>query len=182
LFRDSLANRGEPGISEYERRYAGLSSVRDQLQSRMNAVELQRSNPVGRTVGPLLKVFTGGKSGIASASQAAVSDVNIGRELQTGFRELAQSGITPNRPTGTGAPPVRGLLGQGAIRLPSAMEPIEPPSNPPPILDYRPSLQEPGMRRFISPAEIRPAAPEPSLLPQGELFRILLDRSRRGGQ
>jgi hypothetical protein len=34
-----LDNRGEAGINDYEGRYAALSSIRNQLQSSMNAVE-----------------------------------------------------------------------------------------------------------------------------------------------
>lgn len=115
---NELSNRGEAGIGAYERRYAALSQVRDQLQARTNMAELQRHNPISDVVG------FARKPSIAGASQAATANVNLGRMLENGFRKLADSGIVPNRPTGAGAPAVRGLLTPGAIRLPSNMEPI----------------------------------------------------------
>lgn len=90
----ALAGAGEPGLRAYERRYAAVSEVRDQLQSRMNATELPRSIPGAR----LVRAVLGGKSGIASASQAAVADVNIGKQLQSGLKRLAGSDIQPERP------------------------------------------------------------------------------------
>lgn len=84
-----LTDNGENGLRDYERRFAALSAVRDQLESRMNAVELER-----QSLGKYSKVITGGKSAIASASQAAVSSVNIGRTLQRGLRKLAQTELT----------------------------------------------------------------------------------------
>lgn len=116
-----LANRGEGGISQYERRYAALSQIRDQLQRRMNMTELQRRNPVTTLAGLLQK------PSIAGASQAATANVNIGRMLQQGLSELADSGLQANRAIGRGAPAVRGLLGPGAIQLPQG-EAINPRS------------------------------------------------------
>jgi hypothetical protein len=168
---NELSNRGEGGIGAYERRYAGLSQVRDQLQSRMNMAELQRTNNLRSAFGLLTK------PSIAGASQAATANVNLGRMLQNGFRKLADSGIAPNRPAGTGPRNIRGLIGPGATQLPSNMEPIGQPSGSPPILDYRPSLQSPS--QFVSPAAIRPAGPEPTLLPEGDLFRMLIQRGRK---
>lgn len=92
-----LMDNGEKGLYSYERRYAGLSSVLDQLQTRMNATELKQEGvfgAVGRYTRPALKVIKEGPSGVPSASQAAVSDVNIGRTLQTGLKKLKSSGIT----------------------------------------------------------------------------------------
>lgn len=104
-----LQNRGEVGVTEYERRYAALSQVRDQFQSRMNAVELDVSK--GKVIRPAMSLVTGGKSGIASASQAAVADVNIGRMLESGFRKLRESGLKANRGVAPQARPIAGLLG-----------------------------------------------------------------------
>jgi len=92
-----LRARGEDGIGAYEQRYATLSAVRDQLQKRMNATELNVRGPVKTVVKPIAGAITGGKSGIASASQAAVADVNIGMALQKGFAKLAESGLQPKR-------------------------------------------------------------------------------------
>lgn len=88
----TLTDAGEVGLRDYERRYAGVSAVRDALQDRMNAAELKQEGAmgaVGRVTRPAAKLITGGKSGIASASQAAVADVNIGKQLQSGFKKLS---------------------------------------------------------------------------------------------
>ncbi len=103
---DTLQSRGEVGLRQYERRFAALSQVRDQLQARLNAVELQRSNIVGRVA----RSAVGGKAGIASASQAAIADVNIGRLLEKGFSSLRQSGLKANRGAAGTPRRVRGLL------------------------------------------------------------------------
>jgi hypothetical protein len=137
----------------------------------MNMAELQRTNNLRSAFGLL------SKPSIAGASQAATANVKLGRMLQNGFRKLADSGIEPNRPAGTGPRNIRGLIGPGATQLPSNMEPIGQPSGSPPILDYRPSLQSPP--QFLSPAAIRPAGPEPTLLPEGDLFRMLIQRGRK---
>jgi hypothetical protein len=127
-----LSNRGEAGIKGYERRYAGLSSIRDQLQARMNAVELNQPGVVKAVLKPVISAITGGKSGIASASQAAVADVNIGKMLQNGFQSLADSGIKATREVGTGAPPIKGLLPAAQIQLPSSLEGVPTGTQPPP--------------------------------------------------
>jgi hypothetical protein len=124
MIGQELENRGEAGIREYEGRYAALSNVRDQLQKRMNAVELERSNPAGRLARSALQ----GKAGIASASQAAVADVNIGTHLQQGLKNLADSGITANRGMASAIQPVRGLLGTGATQLPGSSVDLYPPN------------------------------------------------------
>lgn len=92
-----LTNNGEVGLRGYERRYAGLSAIRDQLESRMNSVELHQPGMVKAVVEPVARVMSGGKTGLASASQAATADVNIGRILQRGFQRLTESGITAGR-------------------------------------------------------------------------------------
>ncbi len=123
VINGELARRGEVGISLYERRYAALSEIREQLQARMNAVELQRSSVAGRAARGLLG---GKKAAIASASQAAVADVNIGRQLQLGLRELAESGITARRGVAGKPVPVRGLLPAPRTFLQPAGEPGGP--------------------------------------------------------
>jgi hypothetical protein len=99
---DVLQSRGETGLRAYERRYAALSAVRDQLESRMNATELKQEGMfgfAGRVTRPAVKLFTEGPSGVPSASQAAVADVNIGRSLQMGMSKLKASGISAKRAT-----------------------------------------------------------------------------------
>jgi hypothetical protein len=172
---DTLSQRGEGGIREYERRYAALSSVRDQLQARMNMAELQRRVPYVQKAMHAWDIIRGNVSGLAGASQSAVANVNIGDALQNGFEKLAQSGVSPTRAVGTGAQPIAGLLTSGgpsvqrvgpggptAIPLRPNVEPIGQPSGPSPILPYQPSLQTPS--QFVRPSEIKPAAPEPQLL------------------
>ena len=127
-----LDNRGEGGIRDYERRYASLSQFRDQLERRVNASELERSNPVGR----FAKGVLGGTKGIASASQAAIADVKIGQELQNGLRALADSGIQPKRAVGRGPTPVRGLLTPGATQLPQG-EALPTTTQPPQRVVFR---------------------------------------------
>jgi hypothetical protein len=93
----TLQEAGEPGLQSYERRYAALSEIRDQLSKRMNAVELDRPGVIKGVVKPIASVLTGSKAGIASASQAAVADVNIGRTLQKAFADLAETDLKPKR-------------------------------------------------------------------------------------
>jgi hypothetical protein len=120
-----LQSNGEKGLYSYERRYAGLSSVLDQLQSRMNATELKQQGlvgAVGQYTRPLLKVIKDGPAGVPSASQAAVSDVNIGRTLQTGLKKLKASGITASDtdlyPRPTYRPPMLLLPQEAGAKIP----------------------------------------------------------------
>src|SRR3984885_7340597 len=120
-----LQSNGEKGLYSYERRYAGLSAVLDQLQSRMNATELKQQGvfgTVGQITRPILKLVKEGPSGVPSASQAAVSDVNIGRTLQNGLKKLKSSGITaydPTQyPTPRSRPPMLLLPDQSGAKIP----------------------------------------------------------------
>lgn len=97
---DILTRNGESGLMSYERRFAALSAVRDQLESRMNASELKQEGMfgfAGRVTRPLVKMVTEGPSGVPSASQAATADVNIGRSIQSGMSKLKASGISAKR-------------------------------------------------------------------------------------
>lgn len=92
---DQLRIDGQPGIREYERRYAALSQIRDQIRVRMNAAELDHpglAKAAGRAATSLLT-----KRPLAGASQASVADVRMGRALQQGLEKLADSGIKANR-------------------------------------------------------------------------------------
>lgn len=93
----ALKRAGEPGIQGYERRYAALSEISSQLGKRVNAVELNQPGIIKGVLKPVAGALRGGPSGIASASQAAVADVNIGRMLQQSFEQLAATDLTPNR-------------------------------------------------------------------------------------
>jgi diguanylate cyclase (GGDEF)-like protein len=165
---EELARRGEPGIKEYERRYAALSQIRSQLQARMNAVELSQPGVLKKVVKPVTSLLTGTPSGIASASQAAVSDVNIGRALQKGFDRLANTNLSANRGQAMPVPMVRGLLAAPATILPQQIIPTGEPNAPSPYIpdQYRPIPGE--TRNFVAPGQIKPAPVE------GNLFRGLL--------
>jgi hypothetical protein len=91
---NALKEVGQPGIRGYERRYAALGEIERQLRDRMNAVELDVDK--GKALRPITGILRG-KAGIASASQAAVADVNIGRQLQQGLKQLGKSGINARR-------------------------------------------------------------------------------------
>ena len=100
--------------------------------------------------------------------------------------------IVPAGPPSVRLRPIAGLLTSGRIPLGSAMEPIGAPSAPPPSLPYRPSLQRPPA--FVSPTQIKPAAPEPKLFnphemrefgqgkfpKQNELFQESVERPTQG--
>jgi hypothetical protein len=92
---NTLTSKGEVGLRDYERRYAGVSAVRDALQDRMNAAELDQPGLVKGLVRPVANVLMKGKTGIASASQAAVADIRTGKALQSGFKKLS-SGQSPS--------------------------------------------------------------------------------------
>jgi hypothetical protein len=92
-----LTDAGESGLRSYERRFAALSAVRDQLDTRVNATELKQEGvfgAVGRVTRPVMKVIKEGPSGVPSASQAATADVNVGRTLQRGLQKLKSSRIS----------------------------------------------------------------------------------------
>lgn len=93
---DTLQRNGETGVAAYERRYAALSSLRDQLQKRMNAAELDQPGII-KTGGRAINAVIGGTRGIASASQAAVADVNAGRSLEQGLSKLSGTDLQPTR-------------------------------------------------------------------------------------
>lgn len=156
---EGLEQRGETGLKPYERRYAALSEIRDQLQKRQNVVELEQPGIVKKIARPIASALTGGKTGIASASQAAVADVNVGRRLQVGLNKLAGSGLQPNR---MGAAPMRSplkMLTGGAIQMPpvpdtSGSAPYSPPAWSPMTRAQRLGLllQEPQTARPMGSA------------------------------
>ena len=111
----TLRRLGEPGLIEYESRYAALSSVRSQLQKRMNMAELHRTTPWG---GARAKLGFGKAAQIAGASQAAAATLSsIGRQLQQGMKALGESGIQAQRGVATRSGTIK-LLPSGPIRLP----------------------------------------------------------------
>lgn len=165
---DELQRQGEPGIGNYEQRYAALSSVRDQLQKRINAVELNQPGVIKGIVRPVTGLITGGTSGIASASQAAVADVNIGRELQLGLANLADSGIKATRANAAIPPKIRGLLTSGAIPLGQG-EPASP-AGPPSFTgkqasEYYPTTTPQRLNRLLPESVRAKIELQPSSLP-----------------
>jgi hypothetical protein len=135
----TLEDRGIPGIKNFERRYAALASFRRELGMRVNAAELERSslNPV-KTIGKMAM----GKSGIASASQAALSDLGpggMGNMLEKGLKGLRDSGVRPQldpmppapnlkltSPGGAAPPAQQGSLPFGSGPAPAAPAPAAP--------------------------------------------------------
>lgn len=101
---DTLTANGEVGLRSYERRFAAVSEIRDQLGSRMNAVELNQPGRIKAVIRPAIAAITGGKVGIASASQAAIADVNIGKLLETGLKKLDKSRISASARRGFQSP------------------------------------------------------------------------------
>lgn len=98
---DTLKQQGEPTLYSYERRYAALSRVVRAVDRRANAVMLERKGVIGSVVKPTIGAIANIPKGVASAAQSAVADVNIGKMLQNGLRDLADSGITAKRSGGT---------------------------------------------------------------------------------
>ena len=91
----TLQDLGETGVTDYERRYAAVSSIRDRLQQQMNAVELNQPGILKAVTRPVVSAVTGGVK--SALGQATIADVNPGRMLQDGLKTLADSGIQPSR-------------------------------------------------------------------------------------
>ncbi len=87
-----LEAQGQPGIKNYERRYAALSNVRRDLAKRVNAAELDQPGLVKNT---LRQIPGKGVKNIASASAAATADVRVGDMLEKGMKGLGESGVKP---------------------------------------------------------------------------------------
>ena len=154
---NELELRGEPGIRIYERRYAALGAVKKQLSTRVNMAELQRWNLPGKgLIRPILQ------KNVAGASQAATANItSIGRELQIGLRELADSGLTADRGVSWGPRDVAGWLPErasGQLQLPASGETTPP---------YMYATQTPGAR-------------SQKLLPEGPPQEIPTDRRASG--
>ena len=155
IISDELFQRGEPGIREYERDYAGLMDIRRQLASRQNLSELDR----GLHNAPLfhwLTRFTSSQPSFAGASQSAVADVPLGRTLERGLRNLSRSELTAN-PQGRWNPwPV-----DPANRL------LPAPGETVPVENYATQVPE-QMRRFRR------------LLPEGEPTPQFTEATNKG--
>lgn len=111
-----LEAQGKPGIKDFERRYAALSAIRDQIRDRVNSAELAHPG-VLRTMTKNIGAALGGPKAVASASQAAVSDVRMGKTLEQGMNELRASGLSAPRP---------------APRMPAPFNLTPPPGQVPP--------------------------------------------------
>lgn len=161
---DQLQIDGQPGIKSYERRYAALSAIRNQLERRVQAAELNqgiKNSAPFRAVRDIHSAVTGGPAGIASASQAAVADVPQGSMLERGLGRLAKSGIKANR----------------AVPRPAApLELTPPPGRVPPAaqqdLNFNGADKEPPQPKQLPagrPFDMPPSsAPEQKLLTSGE--------------
>ncbi len=99
---DELANRGEQGIQDFDKRYGAISEVRDALQSQMNPAEATRLlDQVKAWISP------GGAAGIHQRLPIVASP---GRTLESGLNRLARSPLTPPATAAPNPPPIAGLL------------------------------------------------------------------------
>jgi hypothetical protein len=99
---DELANRGEQGVQDFDRRYGAISEVRDTLQDQMNPAESTRLlDQIKAWVSP------GGAAGIHQRIPMVASP---GRTLESGLNRLARSTLTPPAATPPNPPQIAGLL------------------------------------------------------------------------
>jgi hypothetical protein len=103
---ETLQQGGETGVTDYERRYAALSTIRDRLQRQMNATELNQPGIAKGLIRPVISTLTGGVK--SALGQATIADVNPGRLLQQGLKALADSDLQPNRSGALPASTIRG--------------------------------------------------------------------------
>jgi hypothetical protein len=91
VISSELANRGEAGVHDFDKRYGALSEVRDSLQDQMNPAEATRLlDQVKAWVSP------GGSAGIHQRIPMMASP---GRTLESGLQRLARSSLqTPATP------------------------------------------------------------------------------------
>jgi hypothetical protein len=119
----SFKDRGIGGIDNFNRRYAAMASVRRGLNIRVNAAELQRQGTLARA-GKVVRAVTGKNvNAVASASQASLSDVNIGDQLERGLKDLKKSGVKPNVDQ-TPVAPNLALKSPGGKLPPDAQRPL----------------------------------------------------------
>jgi hypothetical protein len=127
----AFKDRGIGGIDNFNRRYAAMASVRRGLNIRVNAAELQRQGTLARA-GKVVRAVTGKNvNAVASASQASLSDVNIGDQLERGLKDLKKSGIKPNVDQTPGAPNLA-LKSPGGKLPPDAQRPLSFMDSPSP--------------------------------------------------
>jgi hypothetical protein len=88
---DELANRGEAGIRDFDRRYGALSEVRDTLRDQMNSTEATRLlDQVRGWISP---------TGAIGMHERLPLTPSRGRTLETGLQRLARSPLqTPSTP------------------------------------------------------------------------------------
>jgi hypothetical protein len=91
VISDELANRGEAGIRDFDRRYGALSEVRDALRDQMNSTEATRLlDQVRGWISP---------SGGVGLHERLPLTPSRGRTLETGLQRLARSSLqTPTTP------------------------------------------------------------------------------------
>jgi hypothetical protein len=91
VISDELANRGEAGIRDFDRRYGALSEVRDALRDQMNSTEATRLlDQVRGWISP---------TGAIGMHERLPLTPSRGRTLETGLQRLARSSLqTPATP------------------------------------------------------------------------------------
>ena len=114
IISDELANRGEAGIRDFDRRYGALSEVRDALRDQMNSTEATRLlDQVRGWISP---------TGAVGMHERLPLTPSRGRTLETGLQRLARSSLqTPTTP----APNPPRIAGQ----LPAPRPILAPPAD-----------------------------------------------------
>jgi hypothetical protein len=164
----AFKDRGLPGIQNFERRYAALASLRREITNRISGAELEDNSVTGKIVSGVRKIM-GGKSGIASASQAALSDLGpggMGDNLEAGLKGLKASGVKPILDPTPPAPKM-GLTSPGSTP-PAAQRPLPfmdspTPDRSGPVYPGGAGTGGPKLHETLSsPAGSTEPAPEPA--------------------
>ncbi len=152
VISDELANRGEQGVQDFDKRYGAISEVRDTLQDQMNPAESTRLlDQIKAWVSP------GGAAGIHQRIPMVASP---GRTLESGLNRLARSPLAPPATAAPNPPPIAGLLPPP----PPIIAPPPDTSGPVPAsLRTQPVTWTPDMINRV--ARQTPAAPPP-VMPQ----------------
>jgi hypothetical protein len=102
VISDELANRGEAGIRDFDRRYGALSEVRDALRDQMNSTEATRLlDQVRGWISP---------TGAIGMHERLPLTPSRGRTLETGLQRLARSSLQTPATAAPNPPRIAGQL------------------------------------------------------------------------
>jgi len=102
VISDELANRGEAGIRDFDRRYGALSEVRDALRDQMNSAEATRLlDQVRGWISP---------TGAIGMHERLPLTPSRGRTLETGLQRLARSSLQTPATAAPNPPRIAGQL------------------------------------------------------------------------